>query len=129
MTNSLSLNEVSMSNEKLNTPETLEIDRIVSSELSTAEFEIRAKAEIKVLGDKIAKEIKAVLDKYNASIIEWNGKLWVLPEGFAVYSEWNFPSGAVVDMDDLPGSVIKSTGVNNSRRIVKPFNKSDLSKD
>ncbi len=115
-----------MAEKSATTPETLEIDRIVSSELSSAEFEIRAKAEIKVLGAKIANEIKAVLDKYNATIIEWNGKLWVLPEGFAVYSEWNFPSGAVVDMNELPESVIKSIGVGNSRRIVKPFNKSDL---
>lgn len=112
-----------MSKEKLNTPEALEIDHIVSSELSTAEFEIRAKTEIKVLGDKIANEIKAVLDKYNASIIEWNGNLWVLPESFAVYSVWSFPRGAVVGMNDLPKSVIKSIAVSNSSKIVKPFNK------
>lgn len=64
-------------------------DEQIKEKLSKEEFRLRSLAEAKESVQKISDEIKAVLQKYGASLAEWNYNLYIIPQGFKVYSEWD----------------------------------------
>lgn len=73
----------------------------IKENLARKEFELRSIAEAEEKSKQIAEEIKEVLRKHGASLIEWNENLYIVPPGFKVYSRWNGPSGVEIDPLDV----------------------------
>ena len=95
-----------------------EIDKEVSEKLAMEEFRIRSLAESNRMIVKVADEIKAVLDKYGASLATWNDNLYIVPPGFHLYSRYSMPAGVEYD----PPSVgLTCPRYDCDHSIVKPF--------
>lgn len=102
-----------------------EIDKEVSEKLAMEEFRLRSLAEADRMVVKVADEIKAVLDKYGASLATWNDNLYIVPPGFHLYSRYSMPAG----VEYAPPSVGLTCPLYDcDHAIVKPFPDSILGK-
>ena len=69
----------------------------IKNHLAREEFRLRSLSEAEEKSKEIATEIKAILCKHGASLAEWNHNLYIVPQGFHVYSRWNGPCGVELD--------------------------------
>lgn len=93
-------------------------EKEIKDQLAKEEFKIRSLAEANDLSIKISKEIESILNKYGASLAEWNHNLYVVPTGFKVHSVWNFPNGVEFKPVDTG---LKCVPYNEDYVIIKPF--------
>ena len=92
----------------------------INENLAREEFRLRSIAEAAEQSREIAEEIKDVLRKHEASLAEWNHNLYIVPNGFQVYSVWNFPRGVELDPLDVG---LKCQRYDCDYRIIEPFPK------
>ena len=97
----------------------------IKEKLAREEFRLRSLSEAEEQSKKIAEEIKAILRKHGASLAEWNHNLYIVPTGFQVYSEWNFPYGVQLKPLDVG---LTCHQYDCDYRIIKPFPKELLPK-
>lgn len=88
----------------------------IEEQIKKEEFKIRTLSEAETISRQVADEIKDVLRKHGASLAEWNHKIYIVPPGFKVYSEWD----SVIGIEYKPSD----TGLNVqpygwSHKIVK----------
>ena len=92
----------------------------IKENLAREEFRLRSLSEAAERSKEIAKEIKEVLRKHGASLAEWNHNLFIVPPGFRVYSEWNYPYGVNFEPIDVG---LRCEPYSCECRIIKPFPK------
>ena len=90
----------------------------IKESLVKEEFRLRSLSEAKSQSKEIADEIQAILRKHNASLVEWNHNLYVVPPGFQLYSKWNCPCGVEFEPVDI-GLTCERYDCNYA--IIKPF--------
>lgn len=90
----------------------------IKESLAKEEFRLRSLSEAKVQSKEIAIEIRAILRKHKASLVEWNHNLYVVPPGFQLHSKWNCPCGVEFEPVDI-GLTCERYDCNYA--IIKPF--------
>ena len=73
----------------------------IKKNLAWEEFRLHSIAEAEEQSREIAEEIKDVLRKHGASLAEWNHNLYIVPNGFQVYSVFNFLRGVQLKPIDV----------------------------
>ncbi len=90
----------------------------IKEALAKEEFRLRSLSEAKSQSKEIADEIKAILRKHKVSLAEWNHNLYIVPQGFHLYSRWNFPCGVEFEPKDIG---LTCQRYDRDYTIVKPF--------
>ena len=90
----------------------------IKESLAKEEFRLRSLSEANLQSKEIAEEIKAILRKHKVSLAEWNNNLYIVPQGFQVYSKWNCPCGVELEPVDTG---LTCQQYNCDYLIVKPF--------
>jgi len=73
----------------------------IKESLAKEEFRLRSLSEAKLQSKEIADEIQAILRKHKVSLVECNNNLYIVPQGFQLYSKWNCPCGVEFEPVDI----------------------------